>query len=84
VWTAQLVGENISIAAQNAVAYANGVAYWMGRDKFYMYDGRTQPLQCDLRKFIFNDFNTEQYEQVFAGTNESYHEILVVVLFYRL
>ena len=75
VWTAQLVGENISIAAQNAVAYANGVAYWMGRDKFYMYDGRTQPLQCDLRKFIFNDFNEEQYEQVFAGTNESYHEI---------
>ena len=75
VWTAQLVGENISIAAQNAVAYANGVAYWMGRDKFYMYDGRTQPLQCDLRKFVFNDFNTEQYEQVFAGTNESYHEI---------
>jgi hypothetical protein len=75
VWTAQLVGENISIASQNAVAYANGVAYWMGKDKFYMYDGRTQPLQCDLRKFIFNDFNAEQYEQVFAGTNESYHEI---------
>ncbi len=75
VWTAQLVGENISIASQNAVAYANGLAYWMGRDKFYMYDGRTQPLQCDLRKFIFNDFNEEQYEQTFAGTNESYHEI---------
>ena len=75
VWTAQLVGENISIASQNAVAYANGVAYWMGKDKFYMYDGRTQPLKCDLRKFIFNDFNEEQYEQVFAGTNESYHEI---------
>jgi len=75
VWTAQLVGENISIASQNAVAYANGVAYWMGKDKFYMYDGRTQPLKCDLRKFIFNDFNVEQYEQVFAGTNESYHEI---------
>jgi hypothetical protein len=75
VWNAQLVGENISIASQNAVAYANGVAYWMGRDKFYMYDGRTQPLQCNLRKFVFNDFNEEQYEQVFAGTNESYHEI---------
>tara|TARA_R110002012_G_scaffold16796_1_gene64251 strand:+ start:732 stop:2588 length:1857 start_codon:yes stop_codon:yes gene_type:complete len=75
VWTAQLVGENISIASQNAVAYANGIAYWMGRDKFYMYDGRTQPLRCDLRKFIFNDFNALQYPQVFAGTVESYHEI---------
>lgn len=75
VWSAQIVGENISIASQNAVAYANGVAYWMGRDKFYKYDGRAQPLRCDLRKFIFNDFNAQQYEQVFAGTNESYHEI---------
>ena len=75
VWTAQLVGENTSIASQNAVAYANGIAYWMGRDKFYMYDGRTKPLRCDLRKFIFNDFNTTQYPQVFAGTIESYHEV---------
>jgi len=75
VWAAQLVGENISVASQNAVAYANGVAYWMGRDKFYKYDGRTQPLRCDLRRFIFNDFNDAQYDQVFAGTNEAFHEI---------
>jgi hypothetical protein len=75
VWGAQLVGENISIASQNAVAYANGIAFWMGIDKFYMYDGRTQPLPCNLRKFIFNDFNTAQYRQVFAGTVESYHEV---------
>ena len=75
VWAATLVGENISIASQNAVAYANGVAYWMGKDKFYMYDGRTQPLKCDVRKYVFNDFNVSQYSQVFSGTNESFHEI---------
>jgi hypothetical protein len=75
VWSAQLVGENISIAGQNAVAYANGVSYWMGKDKFYKYDGRVQPLRCDLRKFIFDDFNDQQYDQVVAGTNESYHEV---------
>ena len=75
VWTASIVGENISISSQNAVAYANGIAYWMGKDKFYKYDGRTQPLQCDVRKYVFNDFNTAQYTQVFAGTNESFHEI---------
>jgi len=75
VWAATLVGENISIASQNAVSYANGVAYWMGKDKFYMYDGRTQPLKCDVRKYIFNDFNVAQYSQVFSGTNESFHEI---------
>lgn len=75
VWGAQLVGENISTVSQNCVAYANGVAYWMGKDKFYKYDGRTQPLRCDVRRYVFDDFNTLQYEQVFAGTNESFHEI---------
>ena len=75
VWSAQLVGSNISIASQNSVAFANGVAYWMGKDKFYKYDGRTQPLRCDIKRHIFNDLNNLQYDQFFAGTNEAYHEI---------
>ena len=75
VWGAQLVGENISIMSQNATAYSNGIAFWMGRDKFYRYDGRTETLRCDLRQFIFNDINPDQYEQVFAGTNEGFNEV---------
>jgi hypothetical protein len=75
VWAAQLVGETISIVSQNAVAYANGVSYWMGIDKFYMYDGRTQTLRCDLRQYIFNDINEAQFPQVFAGTNEGFNEV---------
>jgi hypothetical protein len=45
-----VVGENISISSQNAVAYANGIAYWMGKDKFYKYDGRTTPLKVRCKK----------------------------------
>jgi hypothetical protein len=75
VWSAQLVGENISVVGQNAVAYANSTAYWMGKDKFYKYDGNTQTLRCDLRRFVFDDINTSQYAQVFAGTNEGFNEI---------
>jgi hypothetical protein len=75
VWGAQTVGENISIVSQNAVAYANGVSYWMGKDKFYKYDGRTQTLRCDLRRYVFEDIATSQYLQVFSGTNEGFNEI---------
>jgi hypothetical protein len=75
VWSSQIVGENISIVSENAVAYANGVAYWMGVDKFYMYDGRTQTLKCDLRKYIFSDIDVNQHGQIFAGTNEGFNEI---------
>ena len=75
VWGAQLVGDNISIASQNAVAFASGAAFWMGKDKFYMYDGRSQPLKCDVRRYVFGDFNPLQYDQIFAGTNEAFHEV---------
>ena len=75
VWGSQLVGDNVSIASENAVAYANGVAYWMGVDKFYKYDGRTQTLNCDLLQYVFNNINKLQFQQVFAGTNEGFNEI---------
>lgn len=75
VWGSQLVGDNISVVSPNATAYANGVAYWMGVDKFYMYNGRTQTLRCDLRQFIFGNINRNQFDQVFAGTNEGFNEI---------
>jgi hypothetical protein len=75
IWGAQLQGDNISIAGQNAVAFANGVSYWMGVDKFYKYDGRTQTLRCDLRQYIFQDLNILQSPQIFAGTNEGFNEV---------
>jgi hypothetical protein len=75
VWSTQIVGDNLSIAGESAVAYANGVAYWMGVDKFYKYDGRTQTQNCDLWKHVFDNINKSQFSQVVAGTNEGFNEI---------
>jgi hypothetical protein len=74
-WGAQLLGDNISIEGPNAVVIASGVIYWMGVDKFYVYDGRVQTLNCDLRRYVFSDFNQSQAAQVFAGTNEGFNEV---------
>ena len=75
VWSSQLLGDNISIVGQNAAVIASGRVFWMGVDKFYVYDGRVQTLRCDLRRHIFGDINQQQYQQVFAGTNEGFNEI---------
>jgi hypothetical protein len=75
VWGSQLLGDNISIVGPNAAILASGIIYWMGVDKFYMYDGRVQTLNCDLRRYVFNDFNQLQSQQVYAGTNEGFNEI---------
>jgi hypothetical protein len=75
VWGSQLLGDNISIMGPNAVTLASGVVYWMGREKFYLYDGRVQTLNCDLRKYIFQDINLLQNEQVYCSTNEGFNEV---------
>jgi len=75
VWGAQLLGDNISVINQNAVVYVQGQAFWMGKDDFYYYDGRVQPLPCDLSRYIFDDLNFTQARQVFAGINEGFTEI---------
>ena len=75
VWGSTLLGDNLSIIGPNATALASGVVYWMGRDKFYKYDGRVNTLRCDLRQYIFNDINLGQNYQVFASTNEGFNEV---------
>jgi len=75
VWSSQLLGDNISIIGPNAAVVASGVIYWMGVDKFYKYDGRTQTLRCDLLRHIYQDINLAQASQVFAGTNEGFNEV---------
>jgi hypothetical protein len=75
VWSSQLLADSVSIVGPNAAAIASGVAYWMGVDKFYKYDGRTQTMRCDLRQYIFSDINAAQYEQVFASANEGFNEV---------
>ena len=75
VWGFQLMGENTSIISTQAAAVAGGVAYWMGKDKFFMYDGRVSTLPCSLRRFVFSDIDTEQSEQIVCGTNEAFSEI---------
>jgi hypothetical protein len=75
VWGTQLLGDNISILGQNSVAQASGVVYWMGTDKFYSYDGRVNTLDCNLLKFIYQDINLAQNQQVFASTNEGFNEV---------
>ena len=75
VWGAQLLGSNITIASPNAAVYSNNIAYWMGLNTFYYYDGTVKTLPCDVRSYIFDDFNQGQADQVVCGSNEQFDEI---------
>ena len=75
VFALQEYADNISIMSPRAVGSAANVTYWMGQDKFYAYTGRVETLPCTLRNHVFNNFNTNQSDQVVCGTNEQWNEI---------
>jgi hypothetical protein len=75
VFGLQEYADNISIMGPRVVVSANNVTYWMGLDKFYMYDGRVRTLPCSLREYVFKDINYAQSDQVICGTNEGFNEI---------
>jgi len=53
----------------------NNVIYWMGHDKFFIYNGRADSLPTTLRAEVFENINYSQAEQFFATTNERFNEI---------
>jgi len=76
VWGVQLLSENISIIGPNAAVLASGIVYWMGIDKFYMYSGgAVATLNCDLRRYVFQNINYYQNEQVYCSTVEGFNEV---------
>lgn len=75
VFSFTLLASNISLMSPNSVAVANNTAFWMGRDKFYVFDGQVRALPSTLRTFVYDNINTEQEFQVISGTNEEYNEV---------
>ena len=75
VFALQELADNISIIGPRAVATANNVTYWMGQDKFYVYNGQVQTLPTTLRQYVYEDLNFNQVDQIVAGTNEGFTEI---------
>jgi len=75
VWGFQLLADTISIVGPNAVATVNNATYWMGVDKFYMYNGTMSVLPCTLRDYVYNNINLQQGYEIFAGVNNGFNEV---------
>ena len=75
IFSFNLLASNISLMSPNAVSVANNIVFWMGRDKFYVFDGQVRALPSTLRSHVYDNINTEQEFQVISGTNEEYNEV---------
>lgn len=69
------ISENTTIQSPNAAVAVDDRIFWMGRNEFYIYDGTVNRLPCTVRDYVFNDFNFDQAEKVFAAQNSENSEI---------
>ena len=70
-----MLSENITVISPLAAIAHDDVVYWMGFEEFYAYGGQVQRLPCSVRSYVFDDFNRQQREKVFAAINSAYSEV---------
>jgi hypothetical protein len=71
----QQLGANCGCIGPHAAADVNGVAYWMGRDAFFMFDGTVKKIPCTVQDYVFKDLNLIQSFQVHVGINTQFNEV---------
>jgi hypothetical protein len=56
VYNSSLAGKDCGLIGPNAVVTINGVAFWMGTDNFFMYDGSVRPIPQveDIRRAVYD------------------------------
>ena len=70
------VGTNCGLIGQNAAVEIDGVAYWLSNNGFFMFDGTVKTLTASVEDYVYNDFDTTKGQQVYAGINNLYTEVV--------
>ena len=71
-----LVGNNFDIIGPNAKIVTGAVAYWMGSNNFYSYNGKVEPLPCTVRDYVFLDLSVQDGDKVYCSADSGNNEII--------
>ena len=71
----QQLGANCGCIGPHAAVDVNGLAFWMGTEAFYMFDGTVKKLACTVQDFVFKDLNIVQGTKSFVGINSQFNEV---------
>jgi len=71
----QQLGANCGCIGPHAAVDVNGVAFWMGTDAFYVFDGTVKKLACTVQDFVFKNLNQVQSTKCFVGLNSQFNEV---------
>jgi hypothetical protein len=70
------LGRNCGLLGQHAAVVVRDVAYWMGQNAFFAFDGTVKKIPCTVDDFVFENIDLTQTDQIFAGVNTEFAEII--------
>jgi hypothetical protein len=70
------LGRNCGLLGQHSAVVVRDVAYWMGQNAFFVFDGTVKKLPCSVDDFVFENIDLTQSDQIFAGVNTEFAEII--------
>ena len=69
------LGSHCGTVGLHSAIDINGVAYWMGRDSFFKFDGTVLKIPCSVEDYVFTDIDEANQKDVFAAANSEFNEV---------
>ena len=75
-WNYDIISSQISVMSSNSIVEMDGIYYWMGVDRFYVYNGSVKLLPNDKNvNWLFDNLNYVQRQKVWATKVPRFNEI---------
>lgn len=68
-------GDNCGIISTRAAVSLDTGAYWMGQDRFFLFDGFVNPIPCEVGDYVFGRLNRAQIAKIWALANPKFSEV---------
>lgn len=75
-WNSTLVSSHTSIMSSRCVVECDGLFYWIGADRFYVYNGMVRDLKNTMNAdYFFSNIDMSKRQLVYGILNSKYKEI---------
>jgi hypothetical protein len=68
-------GDECGIISKRAFVKIDKGTYWMGRGKFFIFDGFTRSIPCEVTDAVFGNFNEQRAHTVWCFSNSRFNEL---------
>ena len=70
------LGSNCGAVGIHSAIDVSGIAFWMGNDSFFQFDGAVKKIPCSVQDYVFDDINNNALGDVFCAANTDFNEVI--------